>query len=447
MKRYIFRLLLVVNLFIILCCDASSNINNIDFKNINQGRINLGQSLYNSQNWDAAIDIFEEALSFDSTNSEVYYWLMKSYRERYQLTVAFKEVDEFVSSLRTISGAQTPFFGFNENQISFYLKGASLSQNIYSMFYHRDTLTQLKNKYDLIQSNQVDSTDTTFLTVQQREFISNYIKNGNANVAGYYPESAFPLLKHNEALGFRKQFDEHVILYSFLFFLLHYRDLDQNNFISSEEYNSTIVTTVNDALKGSLTSFSSLFASSLNSTKADSEELALLNAVQINKSLEVVFNDGQELLNFMIMIPNTLRMAQSRLESVINELPFYSFFDNIDNDGDGCVDEEIIDSVDNDGDNLIDEDTRIKYPFVNGLQSEFKKVGGVPGTTAQTSISFLDLGLRISFLRDNLGSDVTTQERNRILKLIKNQQPPYVLSLADLQQAKEKIGLCWKLLY
>lgn len=36
----------------------------------------------------------------------------------------------------------------------------------------------------------------------------------------------------------------------------------------------------------------------------------------------------------------------------------YKIFDRIDNDGDGCADEELLDGMDNDGDGLIDEDSR-----------------------------------------------------------------------------------------
>ena len=52
--------------------------------------------------------------------------------------------------------------------------------------------------------------------------------------------------------------------------------------------------------------------------------------------------------------------------------------DGIDNDLDGCVDEEIADGVDNDGDRLIDEDTRPGY---------LGSATPIPGQTAQTSPS------------------------------------------------------------
>jgi hypothetical protein len=38
---------------------------------------------------------------------------------------------------------------------------------------------------------------------------------------------------------------------------------------------------------------------------------------------------------------------------------FYQFGDGLDNDGDGCIDEEIIDEKDNDLDGFVDEDARV----------------------------------------------------------------------------------------
>jgi hypothetical protein len=45
-----------------------------------------------------------------------------------------------------------------------------------------------------------------------------------------------------------------------------------------------------------------------------------------------------------------------------NSVTFYQMADKIDNDGDGCIDEELRDGIDNDGDGIIDEDTKFD-PF------------------------------------------------------------------------------------
>jgi len=46
-------------------------------------------------------------------------------------------------------------------------------------------------------------------------------------------------------------------------------------------------------------------------------------------------------------------------ETVEKSIPFYKLGDGFDNDGDGCVDEEILDGYDNDGDGYVDEDLRL----------------------------------------------------------------------------------------
>ena len=50
---------------------------------------------------------------------------------------------------------------------------------------------------------------------------------------------------------------------------------------------------------------------------------------------------------------------QSDAETVEKSVSFYKLGDGIDNDGDGCVDEEILDGYDNDGDGYVDEDLRL----------------------------------------------------------------------------------------
>lgn len=73
------------------------------------------------------------------------------------------------------------------------------------------------------------------------------------------------------------------------------------------------------------------------------------------------------------LFENTL-FFDSTAESLQKELPFYKFGDGIDNDGDGCVDEEIYDGVDNDGDGLVDEDLRI-VPILRDADSVITFIG------------------------------------------------------------------------
>ena len=60
-------------------------------------------------------------------------------------------------------------------------------------------------------------------------------------------------------------------------------------------------------------------------------------------------------MEYVANIEDALNEQIDNLEAV----SFYLIGDRMDNDGDGCVDEEILDGEDNDNDGLVDEDLRI----------------------------------------------------------------------------------------
>ena len=61
--------------------------------------------------------------------------------------------------------------------------------------------------------------------------------------------------------------------------------------------------------------------------------------------------------------------VDSFLSTRANEIQFYQVGDSKDNDGDGCVDEEIVDGYDNDGDGFSDEDLRIAKSVGTGTNA------------------------------------------------------------------------------
>jgi len=68
------------------------------------------------------------------------------------------------------------------------------------------------------------------------------------------------------------------------------------------------------------------------------------------------------------------QQLQTFLDNTGNSVSFWKMNDSVDNDGDGCIDEEIWgDKKDNDGDGLVDEDSRIAY-----LIPEAARVPGQP---------------------------------------------------------------------
>ncbi len=66
--------------------------------------------------------------------------------------------------------------------------------------------------------------------------------------------------------------------------------------------------------------------------------------------------------------------AESNAQTIQHSISFYKLGDGIDNDGDGCVDEEILDGKDNDGDGLIDEDLRL-VPLITNENETIITIG------------------------------------------------------------------------
>lgn len=88
-----------------------------------------------------------------------------------------------------------------------------------------------------------------------------------------------------------------------------------------------------------------------------------LFASRFNADLDTLGSDLNRLVNDIFPELSGILDDSTFLDSTANtieySLLFYRLGDGIDNDGDGCVDEEILDGIDNDGDGLIDEDLRL----------------------------------------------------------------------------------------
>lgn len=126
-------------------------------------------------------------------------------------------------------------------------------------------------------------------------------------------------------------------------------------------------------------------------------EKALLDeteALRLNCAIDSLKNDLSRTLNFVLpsatetlensgildsgdsgdvsqILDGTLKENAATVESSVN---YYKLGDGIDNDGDGCVDEEILDGLDNDGDGFVDEDLRL-VPLIRDADSAIVFIG------------------------------------------------------------------------
>jgi len=87
---------------------------------------------------------------------------------------------------------------------------------------------------------------------------------------------------------------------------------------------------------------------------------------------------------------------------------YMTIADMIDNDGDGCIDEEIADGYDNDGDGLIDEDMRDNMLMVFETDFLKYKIGQVQAVSSNEAYDKIDIDMN--------GTPADENERNFVIK-------------------------------
>lgn len=116
--------------------------------------------------------------------------------------------------------------------------------------------------------------------------------------------------------------------------------------------------TLND-LGDSLKPFLNDMAAAAEAIKASPESAAEIIKAYLPDSTRQDFND-EDYADISVGLANTVIQLNDRAQSIEKDRNdvFFKFGNHIDDDGDGCVDEEIVDNFDNDGDGEIDEDAR-----------------------------------------------------------------------------------------
>jgi len=89
----------------------------------------------------------------------------------------------------------------------------------------------------------------------------------------------------------------------------------------------------------------------------------------------------------------TKAQLDSTLSSFGDAARFYKLGDKKDNDGDGCIDEEIFDSSDNDGDGFIDEDLRLSNALLMGADQVDNDANGKVDDALEYAIPPVDSSL------------------------------------------------------
>ena len=133
---------------------------------------------------------------------------------------------------------------------------------------------------------------------------------------------------------------------------------------STQQFNLTVT---QDPNTGKLAvDLNEMYASALEKPETveqlNSSILELQNDVQ--NFTQNILPSVEEFTDLSIFVgESSAESLTGEIENTANELQsqiaFFMVNDKIDNDGDGCVDEEIFDKKDNDGDGLVDEDLRV----------------------------------------------------------------------------------------
>ena len=124
---------------------------------------------------------------------------------------------------------------------------------------------------------------------------------------------------------------------------------------SGMKMNLTTLTDLGDSLKPFLKELAAAAEAIKSSPEAASE---IIKAVLPDSTRQYIKDD--EYAEVTVGLANTVIQLNDRAQNTPDDRNdvFFKFGNIIDDDGDGCIDEEILDNYDNDGDGEVDEDVR-----------------------------------------------------------------------------------------
>lgn len=245
-------------------------------------------------------DYFERALNVDSTLSEAWYGLSKSVLNQQNLNVF--ELLKYANS----KNGQSGFMSMSDATVKKYSDGIDSVMVVLNEFVDRDSTDRTDKK---VTFNTI-SASYTVLHLTKAAFL---MKNASQDLT-----SMFHVTTNPPSI-----------------------DIDWNNLKNAGESTVELFSTLGDIGKA---------------VKADPSI-----ATEVIRSYvpEAYVLSDSGLTDATMMMANYLITASNTVEkSSEGILSYVSMGDKIDNDGDGCIDEEIADGQDNDGDGLVDEDMR-----------------------------------------------------------------------------------------
>ncbi len=326
----------------------------------------LGQSLFRDKDFRGSMKAYEKAIAQDSSNSLAYYGFAKATMKHYGLSASsiLDEVNSFNQGGN--DGFKLPFVDSDDKVLTNYLQATSRVRKVLRILTDRDSLTRW---YDYSRNPDSKAASKDALSATRIAFIEDYFSKAEKGTPGFRARSKFPL--SDRVLGADKIVADFGLT-EMLYALVHLRDLDGNDSIDSRD---NLIKKLNFSSEGG---FKIDNLKDITDDLKDPETRDNLNTLIRNTS------DGMASAGTIIKLMGSMGGSNDSLsnsaltgqvteniDSVITSLGsavgFYQFGDGIDNDGDGCIDEEILDGIDNDGDGFVDEDARLE--LVDGIDN------------------------------------------------------------------------------
>jgi len=422
-----------------------------------EGLVSVGQTLLQAGEFQEAMDAFEKAFLQDPTNSLARYSYAKAVRFRYNFNGL--KLSEELTNIDPNSTTDIPFINTELSIMNQYYQTTWRVKPVLEGLIERDSLTRIwKNKDKPNKTNEEE---------RQHDWLFNtYFTEAVSGTSDRFQERTFPI--SDGVINYEKVTPDMTLL-----LLIHVfadlKDIDQNHVLDSND-NVQLVQDVLDILSSDSVSLEDL--SKLITSEETAEDV---NAI-IDK-----FNSGTEDISTVIELIGGVTggltgdgedgQASAELTQEISEtieklgssVIFYKYNDGIDNDGDGCVDEEALDGIDNDGDGFIDEDSNTKNiylaldptkPVTPRTLANLVDPTDSSGTNLDISQPDLltgqkggVLGLGTNYFVLTANETVRDSLRFRILDMVtisKDTLPPYQLNASDLNFAVTNVGGCWK---
>ncbi len=411
-----------------------------------------GENQFRQQDYKASSETFQAAIEADSGNSMAYYGYAKAVMRYWQVNAS--TLLEEVSKAQDKSGI--PFITASDWDVTRYLQATSRVRLALGAMTERDSLTRWW-KYSLDPSGKEAKADP--LAAKRIAFMQGYWTKADGGARGYHKKSEFPL--SDLVMPYKKVIADFGFV-EMIYAVTHLRDLNGDNVIDSHDnvmklltFNSADGFKVEnlDAIVDSLDTpekkeqFNNLIQNVASGLTSASTVLGLLSP-----TLTGQIGGGDTSAVGGNLSGDVTQKADSVISSLGDAVTFYQFGDSKDNDGDGCVDEEIPDGKDNDQDGLTDEDARWvatdtvdndhngkgKNPFLDkdageDLDADFHlKFSAASGWSI--GAMYKDKASRIAFQKDSLqirydeaGSEAAMGAFDR----------------TRLEEAKSGIGGCW----